>query len=195
MSGEKQPLKICIVGTHGCGKSTLAYALAAHMKSQGYNVACVMETARSCPFGINEKFSRKSVEWIVASHIKAELDCEARGYEVIISDRSPYDTILYADCLLHEPLNDLHHIITLAIEWMRSYSVIVWVSDILDEIQPDGRRSTDPSFRTKIHDLFNRSFGEDTLLPICRVTQEEIFMGISDVCVDIDTFRSTRSLP
>ena len=46
-------MKIAFIGTHGVGKTTLCYDLAALLKRQGLNVDVVKEVARLSPLPIN----------------------------------------------------------------------------------------------------------------------------------------------
>ena len=46
-------IKIAFVGTHGVGKTTLCYELAAWMKKREARVDMVREVARRCPLPIN----------------------------------------------------------------------------------------------------------------------------------------------
>ena len=50
-------MKVAFIGTHGVGKTTLAYGLAMRLKQLGANVGFLEEVARRCPFPINEETS------------------------------------------------------------------------------------------------------------------------------------------
>ena len=47
------PFKIALIGSHGVGKTTLCYDLAARLKRRDLEVHLVAEIARSCPLPIN----------------------------------------------------------------------------------------------------------------------------------------------
>ncbi|MBT7461465.1 MAG: hypothetical protein HN685_02135, partial [Waddliaceae bacterium] len=46
--------RIAVFGTHGAAKTSLVYKLAAHFKMANKNVKVIHETARQCPFPINQ---------------------------------------------------------------------------------------------------------------------------------------------
>lgn len=48
-------MKIAIVGTHGIGKTTLAYQIACEAKKKGKNATVINEIARRCPFPLNDE--------------------------------------------------------------------------------------------------------------------------------------------
>ena len=58
--GAREPLifsgrmKIAFIGTHGVGKTTLCYDLAAALKKRDLTVELVREVARECPLPINQ---------------------------------------------------------------------------------------------------------------------------------------------
>lgn len=185
--------KICIVGTHGCGKSTLTYMLGTYYKKKNVNIKIVNETARSCPFPINENFTFPGAQWIVHAHITKELEAQARGYEIIITDRSPIDTIMYVLALDMERTMEYYDLAYTALQWMDSYDIVVWVSRIAEVACEDGTRSTDPKFRMKVHDKFTEFFDKENRLHVIKVSQSEIFGG-NDVCLDIDDYGATRGV-
>ena len=46
-------MKVALIGTHGVGKTTLCYELAARLKRRDVEVELVREVARRCPLPIN----------------------------------------------------------------------------------------------------------------------------------------------
>lgn len=169
-------LKICVVGSHGSGKTTLTYWMAAHYKALGKNVKVIQETARSCPCGINDKMNLNSAIWIHNAHVNKELEAEARHFDTIISDRSPIDSLIYAR---HFDLDD-HYIevmMDLATSWMKSYDRIFFIRPDAP-VQADGMRSTEEAFRTSVDSLFYGYFQEEGrhLLPkTTTLTTTQIF--------------------
>lgn len=155
----KKPLKICVVGSHGSGKTTLTYYMAAYYKSLGKNVKIIQETARSCPCGINEKMSLNSAIWIHNSHVNKELEAIARDFDTIISDRSAIDPLIYAS---HYRLDDhyLEVMRDLATSWMKTYDHIFFIRPDAP-VHADGMRSTDEEFRASIDQLFVDYFKTD----------------------------------
>lgn len=53
-------MKIALIGTHGTGKTTLAYDIISKLKKKGIDADFLGEVARICPFPINEQTTKKS---------------------------------------------------------------------------------------------------------------------------------------
>lgn len=146
-------MKIAIIGTHGTGKTTLSYQIAAYYKAQGKNVKIVQEVARSCPFPINEKMTVKSAKWIYLEHARKEL--EASKYEVIICDRSVYDSFAYAE---YFEISDalLQKYRKTALSQLDEYDRIIFVRPD-SYIHDDKMRSIDLEFQTSVDAIFHES--------------------------------------
>src|ERR1700712_2452954 len=86
--------KVAFIGSHGVGKTTLCYGLAARLKARDLAVEVVHEVARRCPLPINEETSVAAQEWILHTQIAEELVAQAR-YPVVICDRSLLDNYVY----------------------------------------------------------------------------------------------------
>lgn len=143
-------MKIAIVGTHGTGKTTLSYQIAAYYKSIGKNVKIVQEVARSCPFPINERMTLQSAKWIYLEHCRKEL--EASKFQVTICDRSVYDSFAYAE---YFELSDsvLQRYKRTALEQMNEYNRIIFIRPD-SFIQDDKTRSIDKEFQSSIDSIF-----------------------------------------
>ena len=83
----RRRLKIAFVGTHGVGKTTLCFDLAAQLKRLDLGVELVKEVARRCPLPINEQTTPDAQAWILHTQMAEELSAAA-SYEVVICDRS-----------------------------------------------------------------------------------------------------------
>lgn len=92
-SGRRR-LKIAFVGTHGVGKTTLCFDLAAHLKRLDLNIDLVKEVARRCPLPINEETTLDAQLWILHSQVAEEIAAQAM-YEVVVCDRSVLDNYAY----------------------------------------------------------------------------------------------------
>lgn len=90
---------ISISGTHGTGKSTLAYSLCTRLKHIGKNVRVLDEIARKCPFPINQEGTRQSQVWMICEQIVCEMELIKQGYDYIIVDRSIMDPYAYGRVL------------------------------------------------------------------------------------------------
>jgi len=146
--------KIAFIGSHGVGKTTLCYGLAARLKAQDLAVEVVHEVARRCPLPINEETSVAAQSWILHTQISEELVAQAR-YPVVVCDRSVLDNYVYLLLAAgrDEPLDGLVE------SWTRSYDLLVHVP-IVSSLSPDGIRSADPSFQRAVDERLEREIGE-----------------------------------
>ncbi len=148
--------KIAFIGTHGVGKTTLAYGLAARLKRRDIHLDVVVEVARRCPLPLNEETTLEAQSWILHSQIADELAAEARS-PVVICDRSVLDNYVY---LLfakgrQPPLEPLIE------SWCATYDLMVYVPVLRgSDAQADGVRATDPAFRQQIDDRLRTELKE-----------------------------------
>ena len=134
-------LKVAFIGSHGVGKTTLCYGLAARLKARDVVLDIVHEVARRCPLPINEASNVAAQSWILHTQIADELAASAR-HPVVICDRSVLDNYVYM--LLRagrQPGLD-----ALVAWWLTTYDLLVQVP-IMAGLQADGLRSTDPEFQ------------------------------------------------
>lgn len=96
---------IGIEGTHASGKTTLAYALAAHYRERGVHAAAVEEPARNSPF-IEEivvhnrgTFDIETETDLFAAQLTAQLRA-ARQHTLIIADKTIANVVAYARMIL-----------------------------------------------------------------------------------------------
>lgn len=150
------PYKVAFIGTHGVGKTTLAYGLASRLKRRDVNLDVVVEVARRCPLPLNEGTTLEAQSWILHAQIADELAAEARS-PVVICDRSVLDNYVY---LLSsrgrqpalEPLIE---------SWSGTYDLKVHVPILRgSEAQADGVRATDPAFRRQIDERLRQELKE-----------------------------------
>jgi nicotinamide riboside kinase len=140
MSVESRAAKVAFIGTHGVGKTTLCYDLAAALKRGGRNVDVVKEVARQSPLPINRQTSFEAQLWILTTQIAEEIRSASR-HEVVVCDRSVLDNYAYMALACGrrpelEPFLD---------EWMRTYDVLFKVP-IGAPVTADGVRDTDEAF-------------------------------------------------
>ena len=153
-------LKVAFIGTHGVGKTTLCYGLAARLKARDVAVEVVLEVARRCPLPINEETSVASESWILHTQVAEELIAQAR-YPLVVCDRSVLDNYVYL-LLAAGPQPHLEELVNL---WMRSYDLLVHVP-MLEEPSPDGVRSADPSFQAAVEARLDEELRERGLAPL-----------------------------
>ena len=137
-------MKVALIGTHGVGKTTLCFELAARLKRRDVDVEMVREVARRCPLPINRETSLASQSWILHTQMAWELEAEAT-HALVICDRSVLDNYCY---LLNatgpqaawEPLLE---------RWLATYTLLVKVP-LWTQPRWDGVRDTDIAFQRAI---------------------------------------------
>jgi hypothetical protein len=148
-------LKLALIGTHGVGKTTLAYETCSLLKKADYNVELVTEVARRSPLPVNEATTLEGQLWILHAQIAAELDAAAHAPHVIC-DRSALDNYCYlVNKFARQP--QLEQWLTW---WMDTYSLLVAVPPMADGIPPDGFRSENLEFQHRIHELLAQMLQE-----------------------------------
>jgi hypothetical protein len=141
-------LKLALIGTHGVGKTTLAYELCSLLKKSHQNVELVTEVARRSPFPVNAATTIEGQLWILHAQIAVELDAAHRAPH-IIADRSVLDNY----CYLVNKFDRQPQLEPWLAWWMNTYDVLVGVPPVAGEIPPDGFRSEDRAFQQRIHEL------------------------------------------
>ena len=153
-------MKIALIGTHGIGKTTLCFDLAARLKRRNNDVELVREVARRCPMPINEKTTAAAQGWILHTQIAEEIAATA-AFEVVISDRSVLDNYCY---MVHASgasefwENIIRH-------WLPTYDLLVHVP-LWSQPSYDGVRAVDPRFQQEIEDLLEGMIDSYSLAPL-----------------------------
>jgi nicotinamide riboside kinase len=149
--------KIAFIGTHGVGKTTLCYDLAAALKKRGVAVDIVKEVARQSPLPINRQTSLEAQLWILSTQIAEEIRSGA-AHDVVVCDRSVLDNYAYLVCATSrqrwlEPLVN---------RWMKGYDLLIKVP-IIGSPSPDGVRDTDELFMRSIDRMVDELLAERKL--------------------------------
>jgi thymidylate kinase len=159
-------MKIALIGSHGVGKTTLCFELAARLKRRNVDVEIVREVARGCPLPINQETTVDAQEWILHSQMKAEIEAAAE-HDTVLCDRSVLDNYCY---LVHaagtqkvwERFLDY---------WLKTYHTLIhvplWVRPTYD-----GVRAVDAGFQEQIELLLEGMITARGLRPI-RLDPEE----------------------
>jgi hypothetical protein len=150
-----QTLKLALIGTHGVGKTTLAYEICSLLKKADHNVELVTEVVRRSPFPVNEGTTLDGQLWILHTQIARELDASSRAPH-LICDRSVLDSY----CYLVNKFGRQPKLEQWLGWWMESYSLLVSVPPMADGIPPDGFRSENLEFQERIHDLIGETLAE-----------------------------------
>jgi nicotinamide riboside kinase len=155
-------LKIAFIGSHGVGKTTLCYGLAARLKRRDVALEIVHEVARRSPLPINESTTVAAQRWILLAQIADELVAAARS-PVVLCDRSVLDNYVYLLLAAGpDPLFD-----SLVASWLASYDLLVRVP-ILAGPAPDGVRAADPAFQRAVDERLERELARRQL-PLLRL--------------------------
>jgi hypothetical protein len=141
-------LKLALIGTHGVGKTTLAYEVCSLLKKSHHNVELVAEVARQSPFPVNAETTLEGQLWILHAQIAAELEAGPRA-PVVITDRSVLDNY----CYLVNKFGRQPHLEAWLAWWMETYSLLIGIPIAEEGIPRDGFRSEDRTFQLRIHDL------------------------------------------
>jgi predicted ATPase len=147
-------MKVAFIGTHGVGKTTLCFDLAACLKRLDISVDVVKEVARGCPLPINRDTTSAAQEWILHTQIAKEIELAAR-YEAIVCDRSVVDNYAY---LVHATGRrvELEPVIR---AWMSTYTLLVKVP-VIAAPSFDGTRDTSVEFQLAIDRLIDELLDE-----------------------------------
>lgn len=143
-------MKVAFIGTHGVGKTTLAYGLAMRLKKLGANVGFLEEVARRCPFPINEETSVEAQTWILMETIRREIEL-GQIYPELICDRSVIDNY----CYLELAFGRRQALFDLVVYWARTYDLLFKVPIREEFLRDDGTRATDRAFQEAIDRLLD----------------------------------------
>jgi AAA domain len=144
-------LKLALIGTHGVGKTTLAFDLCSRLKKAHQDVELVAEVVRSSPFPVNEGTTLEGQLWILHTQIASELDASRRAHNVVC-DRCVLDNY----CYLVNKFGRQPQLESWINWWMETYRLLVGVPPFEQEILPDGFRSESLEFQRRIHDLLRQ---------------------------------------
>jgi nicotinamide riboside kinase len=173
--GAPGKTKIAFIGTHGVGKTTLCYDLAALLKRNGRNADVVKEVARQSPLPINRGTSLDAQTWILMTQVAEEIRSMS-SHDAVVCDRSVLDNYAYM-VLACGPQPALSAFVD---EWMKTYDVLFKVP-IVGEAAADGVRDTDAGFLGAV----DRTV--DDLLAARKVPHERLPAGDRDAWREIVT--------
>ncbi len=146
-------MKFAFIGTHGVGKTTLCFELAALLKKRDRVVEMVHEVARFCPLPINRETTLDAQSWILHTEIAAELAAQHKA-EIVICDRSILDNYCYMLQAGKAPMLE-----PLVKWWTETYQLLIKVP-IVAPPGFDGLRDTDAAFQRKIDETIESILAE-----------------------------------
>jgi thymidylate kinase len=150
-------VKIAFIGTHGVGKTTLCYELAAALKREGVHVDIVKEVARLSPLPINQKTSLEAQTWIFLTQMAEEIRSGSQ-HDVVVCDRSVLDNYAYMMLAFGRQLpieRFMQH-------WMKSYDLLFKVP-FGGTLAADGVRDTDTFFANAVDQMVDKLLEERSL--------------------------------
>jgi nicotinamide riboside kinase len=161
-------VKVAFIGSHGVGKTTLCYDLAATLKRRGMSVDIVKEVARLSPLPINRKTSLDAQTWILMTQVAEEIRSASQN-DAVVCDRSVLDNYAYMvlACGRQKPIERFVE------HWMKTYDLLFKVP-VSGAASADGVRDTDEFFVRSIDQLV------DTLLEEKRIPHERLPPGERD---------------
>jgi hypothetical protein len=153
-------MKIAFLGTHGVGKTTLCYELAAALKRLDLSVDLVKEVARRCPLPINRQTTAQAQRWILHTQIADEIELEP-AYDVIVCDRAVLDNYAY---LVHAVGRqaDLEPLLR---GWLATYQLLVKVP-VVAPPRFDGTRDVSVGFQEAIDNTIDELVADFQLRPL-----------------------------
>ncbi len=150
----RRRLKLAFVGTHGVGKTTLCFELAAHLKRLDVAVELVKEVARRCPLPINEETTLDAQTWILHTQIADEITAAAQ-YDVVVCDRSVLDNYAYLVARVgRRPALD-----ALVGHWLEGYDALFKVP-VIAAPSFDGTRAVSRTFQLEIDETIDHLVDE-----------------------------------
>jgi hypothetical protein len=144
---------IAFSSTHGTGKSSLAYMLAAKMKLAGSNVVVLDELARKCPFPINKDADERTQIWIMLRQALEEIELVDK-VDYLIVDRGIYDGYFY-DRVVNNKVTLCDHFLGYASVHASKYYKKIYVPD-KDSFNfqiADGVRDMEKAFRDDVYEM------------------------------------------
>ena len=165
-------MKVAFIGSHGVGKTTLCFELAALLKKRDRAVELVREVARFCPLPINRDTTISAQSWILHTEIAEELVAEHNA-EIVVCDRSVLDNYCYLLQTGRAPMLE-----PLVRWWTGTYQLLVKVP-IVGSLQYDGLRDVDDVFQRAIDGKIEELVAE-WAVPVLRLDRERRPFWASD---------------
>ena len=159
-------VKIAFIGSHGVGKTTLCFDVAARLQRLDLSVELVKEVARACPLAINRGTTLEAQAWILHTQIAEEIAASAR-YRVVLCDRSVLDNYAY---LVHE-VGRRREYEELVRSWIRTYDGLFKVP-VVGAPHHDGIRDTGATFQAGVDRVIDELLREIGV-PCVRLVAEE----------------------
>lgn len=166
-------MKIGLMGTINCGKTTLVKALHELPQFQHYEIATERSKyLRDQGISLNTDSTFKG-QIVFAAERSLEL-----MKENIITDRTIYDVCAFTLSSKTIPINQKQQFVNLMIDLKNDYDVIIYVSPEGVEIEDNGVRETNLEYREKIDTVLNMMLIEypplNKLIRVSGTTEQRI---------------------
>lgn len=147
-------MKICVVGTHGVGKTTFCERIKGDFERVGNSVHLIEDTLRENKSLMNSNFNETQALINYADQMKKELQTQQET-DIVICDRSIMDSFMYVKAL-GKNSKRLDSCMASALEWMYSYSVIIFITSCNFPIVCDGWRNVSKEFQELVEKEFTK---------------------------------------
>lgn len=145
-------IKVIVTGAYSTGKSGMVGALASTLRKDGLSVIQVQDVARSCPLPLNEAQVEATTLWLLTTQVSREIEASSQVAQIMLCDRGVPDILAHdreRDQSVNMPLAD--EIRPFAEKWIDTYDVVLLSRvDQSIPIEPDGLRSCDDAYRTRL---------------------------------------------
>lgn len=153
----KDSILVALIGTHGAGKTTAAYYLAAGLQSAGLSTNIVTEIARSPEFKINKSSTPEDQRNILLTQLIQESKA-SKSAQVVVCDRSIIDNYAYYQAAVEREIlkgeieaDPYPWLAKMVKQQARQYDLLL-VTEPDNKLVADGVRAMDEEFRQNIHD-------------------------------------------
>lgn len=147
-------MKILVTGSHGVGKSTLSFLLAAHLKLKyrDKSVKVIEESIRDVSKIFNGVLNTPEFQkYVILDSICNEIK-QLQSHQIVICDRTSIDPLVYG-MMFGVKLSD--EFTTLAVNNLNTFTKIIYIKPDNTPIVDDGFRMLDVEDRNKIDLQFN----------------------------------------
>ena len=170
---------IALSGTHGTGKTTLAYELCSKLKKKGIGSVVLDERARECPFPINKDGTEETQTWLIVSQIQRELELSL-SYDTVVVDRSIVDPIAYGNLTLGSGI--YYKFLSYCKSHIERYYSMIYVLNPkkFNYMQDDGVRDMDMSFRCAAHTELVKLYDQIGVEYKVIYEREDVFEVLND---------------
>ncbi|MCR4820069.1 MAG: ATP-binding protein [Elusimicrobiales bacterium] len=157
----RKPYKIALISTHGTGKTTLCFEVAAMLKKLGLKVKVFSEIATQAfeqGIPINEKTTLPAQLFIMMQHISEELRADIREYEVVICDRSVFDNLVY----MERRCGRQNFVRSFIKDYSEKFPYdVIYKLPLVGELTEDGiREAHNQQFQEDIYKMLNETLAE-----------------------------------